>query len=133
MKHATNQNTVRFEAWYVQPIHCPFCGVASPSESQENCKHLLYVILGGNFVARSPRFDRLLGILNRDDFDDPEFTFDEKKRWGGVHTAAQKARAQLPVSMEYQIVDPGDCAYLGFAAYDDELCGWGLKHKSPYE
>lgn len=133
MTRATEENIVRLEAWYAQPIHCPFCGAASPPESQDDCKHLLYAILGGNFVARSARFNRLLGIPNSAEFDEPEFTLNDKKRWGDPRTVAKKIRSQLLVSMEYQIVDPNDCAYVAFAAYEEELCGWGLDHRTPYE
>jgi hypothetical protein len=35
-------------------------------------------------------------------------------------------------SIEFYIDYPGAVCLIGFAALDEELCGWGRDHKSPY-
>lgn len=130
---ANANNTVVLESWYAQPIHCPFCGAPLRPDEDVSCKHLLYVISGGDFVARSRRFDTLLGIEPGEGACWPFFSNDEKQRFGKPLDVANRVREQLVASLEYQIYDPGDATCIGYAALDEELCGWGLDHQSPYE
>ena len=122
-------NTVVVENWYAQPIHCPFCGHAQiPNE--KNCKHLLYVIVDGNFAERSPRFDALLGGEASECH--PEFSINDRAKFGKPRDVADQVRDKLPTSIEFLIMDPGGGSEVGFAALDEELCGWGRDHQSPY-
>lgn len=130
---AKTNNTVVLEGWYAQPVHCPFCGAPHIPAHDEWCKHLLYVISDGDFVVRSRRFDILLGIEPGEDVCGPFFSDDERQRFGKPSDAADRVREQLVASLEYQITDPGDTTYIGYAALDEELCGWGVDHQSPYE
>lgn len=125
-------NTVVLEGWYAQPIHCPFCGASLMPDDGESCKHLLYVISGGDFVARSHRFDRLLGLEPGEGACWPFFSQEEKKRLGKPFDVADRVRGELVASLEYQINNPGDTTCVGYAALDEELCGWGVDHQSPY-
>ena len=37
----------------------------------------------------------------------------------------------MDISMKYEIRNPSGSSFIGFAALDDELCGWGRNHQSP--
>ena len=124
-------NEITLENWYDQPIHCPFCGEAPDPISEKRCKHLLYIIGDGNFYERSARFNELLGDTTTET--DPAFGYIEKSRFGKPYEVATRIRTELPVHVEFQIVDPNDIFYIGFAALDEELCAWGHHHQSPYE
>jgi hypothetical protein len=123
-------NRVVLERWYAQPIHCPFCGAALEPNEEVACKHLLYIISGGNFVLRSDRFNQTLEI-DVGEFG-PEFSLKEKARFGSPESAAAGVLGMLPNGVEYEIVAPTDSAFVGFAAFEEELCGWGIDHQSPY-
>lgn len=125
-------NCVKFENWYDQPIHCPFCGHAQQPNIDAQCKHFLYVILGGNFLDRSARFDKNLQDLFGPSSGWPDFDLSDKKKLGNPYDIANKVRAQMSPSIEYQIIDPCDISYVGFAALDEERCSFGREHRSPY-
>jgi hypothetical protein len=124
-------NCVVLYDWYLQPVHCPFCGVAQEPNEENPCKHLLYIIASGNFVFRSPRFDANLPSEANDIW--PEFSREDKKKLGEPITVANAILEALPNGTEFEISGPSDSAFLGFAAIEDELCGWGRNHQSPYE
>ena len=124
-------NTVVFDNWFLQPIHCPFCGHALPPNEEVACKHLLYIIANDNFVFRSERFDAILGA-DQDDFG-PEFSRADSARYGGPLRAARDVIEQLPNGIEFDLPTPTDGALIGFAAWDAELCAFGKDHQSPYD
>ncbi len=126
-------NKCILKAWDAQPIHCPFCGKALQSYEQVSCKHLLYIISSGNYVSRTDRYDKLLGLAPGTGEAYPEFSAEERTRLGDPHNAACKVLEKLPAGLEFEIYGPTDSTFIGFAALDDELCGWGVAHKSPYE
>ena len=132
LRAGQTSNKVVFENWYAQPIHCPFCGASLDPPEQDACKHLLYIIHGGNFITRSARFDRALGIEPESGDWWPEFGTEEKERFGKPHMVVNAVRDHFVNSIEYHIDDPGDVCLIGFAALDEELCGWGIRHQSPY-
>jgi hypothetical protein len=126
------KNLVVFDNWYAQPIHCPFCGEALPADEQVSCKHLLYIISAGNFCTRSELFDQELGLEPESGPCWPELSRDEIHLLGKPYEVANRVRGRMDVSIEYEIRNPSDSAFIGFAALDDELCGWGRNHQSPY-
>jgi hypothetical protein len=132
LKAGQTSNKVVFENWYDQPIHCPFCGAALDPSDRNNCKHLLYVILDGNFMMRSARFDMALGIEPESGECWPEFTAEERNRFGPPRMIVNSVRDEFVNSIEFHIQDPGDVCLIGFAALDEELCGCGRDHQSPY-
>lgn len=125
-------NTVTLDAWYAQPVHCPFCGEAIAPVDGASCKHMLYIIGDGNFLYRSEQFDRLIGIVPGEGPCWPEFSTSEKNSLGNPHDVATRVREQLVASMEFEIRNPSDSTHIGYAALDEELCGWGIDHMSPY-
>jgi hypothetical protein len=131
-KAGQSSNKVVFLNWYAQPIHCPFCGTALEPTEQVSCKHLLYIIHGGNFIIRSARFDAALGVEPESGEWWPEFGEEEKARFGPPHLVVNLVRDAFVNSIEFHIDDPGDVCLIGFAALEEELCGWGIHHQSPY-
>lgn len=125
-------NRCTLSKWYFQPVHCPFCGEALAPDEGLSCKHLLYIISAGNFVSRSDRFDQALGLALGDGDFWPEFGIEDKSKFGDPHVAACKVLETLPAHLEFQIDGPTDSVLIGFAALDEELCGFGKDHKSPY-
>lgn len=81
MNNSAADNVIRLEAWYAKPIYWLFCGVASSSELQEDCMHILYIIWGGNFILRGARFDRLLGMKGNEQIAHPKFTYVDQEQW----------------------------------------------------
>lgn len=126
-----SRNQVCLVNWYDQPIHCPFCGSPLAPPETDVCKHLLYIIHGGNFIARDVRFDLALGIVPGSGDWWPEFGGDEKAKYGSPHMAAQSVLANFVNSIEYQLEDPGDVALIGFAPLDVALCGWAINPQCP--
>lgn len=126
-------NCVRFDNWYAQPIHCPFCGHALEPIEEVSCKHLLYVAAAGNFLYRSQRFDEKLGEMFGVSEGRPDFDLNDKKNIGAPYDLAKKVRAEFPPSIEFEIVGPTDSSFVGYAALDDELCVFGRDHQSPYD
>lgn len=126
-------NIVELDNWYAQPIHCPFCGTAFHPTDPNECKHLLYVIFDGNFQDRSERFNELAGLpMNQNDYD-PELSFEDFKKYGEPDELVKKVASKVANLTEFQIDNVSDTAYFGFASLENELCGWGLDHVSPYE
>jgi hypothetical protein len=76
-----NYNTITLEQWYANPIHCPFCGTPSDPES-EPCKHLLYVILGGDFMLKTNRVDLAIGLPPGSGACDLMFSLEDKRKHG---------------------------------------------------
>jgi hypothetical protein len=124
-------NTVTFDNWWAQPIHCPFCGEVLYPDQTESCKHLLYILSAGNFVMRSARFDAELGQEAGECW--PEFSQGERERIGRPETVARDVLLLLPNGIEFDITTPTDGALIGFAAYQEELCAFGKDHQSPYD
>lgn len=120
------------DAWYAQPIHCPFCGVALTSDEQVGCKHLLYVLSAANFVHRTDRFDQLAGINPDDNIWWPEFNAQDKEKYGKPIDVASNLLEQLVSAVEFEIRGPTDSTLVGFAPFENELCIFGREHKSPY-
>ncbi|HJO00519.1 MAG TPA: hypothetical protein QGF86_06600 [Nitrospinaceae bacterium] len=120
--------TVELHGWYAWPVCCPFCGQPSFDEGDQ-CKHVLYVITQGAFGYCSKRFDevaskakapskvknpRLLPLVGEFPIEMIEYVdFSENNH------------------IEFHVFDPGDIARVGFACFDDELCGWGRESVDP--
>lgn len=119
-----NYNTITLEQWYENPVHCPFCGTPSDPDS-EPCKHLLYVILGGDFMVRADRVDLSLGLPPGLGACAPLFGLEDKRKHGKPLEAVARIAGNFPNFVEYRIVDPGDICYAGFARYEEEIRGWG--------
>lgn len=126
-------NCVRFENWYAQPIHCPFCGQALEPTNEVSCKHLLNVIAAGNFLYRSNRFDETLAHLFCASEGWPDFDLSDKKNIGASYDVANKVRAEFSPSVEFEIAGPTDSSFIAYAALDNELCAFSKEHQSPYE
>lgn len=125
-------NNVILSDWYAQPIHCPFCGEALWPSDGASCKHLLYIISAGNFVGREARFDMRLSANDYVDTNWPEFCREEIHKYGQPYDVANRIRQTFTNSVEYEIQGPTDSSYVCFASLDEELCGWGYSHQSPY-
>jgi hypothetical protein len=123
-------NSITLDNWWAQPIHCPFCGAALQPNDDSCCKHLLYIVCAGNFVLRSARFDAELGPVVLDF--GPEFSLEERERIGPPHEVARKVLDGLPNGIEIDLTTPTDGAFIGFAAYKEELCAFGKDPQSPY-
>jgi len=123
-------NRVVLNDWYAQPVHCPFCGVAIMPSEETWCKHLLYAIVGGNFAFRSARFNAQLPG-EADDLG-PEFSLKDRGSMGAPISVAKDVLETMPNGTEFEICDPADSTFLGFAVLESELCGWEREHKSPY-
>lgn len=130
---STYSNNVFVQNWYSQPIHCPFCGKALESQSDVACKHLLFIISAGNFVARSKRCDSLIGNGSEDGVVWPEFSVHDKQKFGLPTEVSIKVLEKSPSSMQYCLEGPTDTTFVGFAPLEEELCQWGKTHESPYK
>lgn len=127
------KTTMCIENWYCQPIHCPFCGTALEPSNGTSCKHLLYIIHGGNFVVRTERFDFAFNKNYGETEGWPEFWIPDKKRIGNPYEIANQIRvANFHSSVEFDIVDPGGNSFICFAPMEAELCLFGRDHQSPY-
>jgi hypothetical protein len=125
-------NIVELSNWYVQPIHCPFCGGAFDPHDPSGCKHLLYVIFDGDFQERSDRFDEVAGLAEKNNEYGSNFTKEDIQRYGTPGEIVDKVSSQFRNLTEFQVDNVSDTAYIGFANLEEEFCGWGLDHKSPY-
>jgi hypothetical protein len=88
------------------------------------------IIAGDNFVARTPRFDARLDV-ERGSFG-PEFSRADREKLGDPYEVANRVRGDFSSSVEYEVSALTDSVFLGFAAFDEELCGWGIEQQSPY-
>lgn len=119
-------------AWYAQPIHCPFCGEALAPNEELGCKHLLYVMSADNFIHRAERFDQLAGINPDENVLWPEFSTQDREKYGKPINVARKLLEQLVSAVEFEIQNPSDSTFVAFAPFENELCSFGKDHASPY-
>lgn len=126
-------NNVVLENWYAQPIHCPFCGSAREPQDDMACKHLLYVILAGDFIFSAERFDQALDKRHGLTADCSALSVADTTKIGDSNEVAKQIRkAEFQSSVEFQIVDPSDICFICFAPLQEELCQFGKEHQSPY-
>lgn len=93
---------------------------------------MLYIIASENFIQRAERFDRVAKLEQGESVLWPEFSLDDNAKYGKPYDVAQKVLSELSSSVEYEIVDPSDSVFIGFAPLEEELCGWGRNHVSPH-
>lgn len=100
------RRVVRLEDWYEWPVHCPFCG--TKSDEYDHCQHLLYVVGEGCFLLASDR----MGFGDKDMM--------------SIRATDEKLKVadMFPNHVQFEVVTPIDIGIIGFAAFEDELCGW---------
>ena len=118
-------NQVWLDDWYEHPVYCPFCGTPiGPDTEGKECKHLLFVVWECMFYYASDRFTTLTGTV-ADGYPLPNGLNSGK----GVETIIQKV--DEPNYVVFEIASPSDVGRVGFASFDEELCGWGRSPNTP--
>lgn len=124
---------ITLQNWWAQPIHCPFCGTSLAPSDHDSCRHLLYIIGGGNFLYRSRRLNSAIGIQDSDDPEDGEFTSKQIAVFGRPSVVIQKIGNKFTNLVVFDISSFTDGNIIGFAPLDEELCLFGRVHISPYQ
>ncbi|MCO5106234.1 MAG: hypothetical protein M9907_04030 [Burkholderiaceae bacterium] len=129
---SSNRPPIALEGWSGWSIHCPFCGAAVGVESINNaqaCRHLLYVAGLACFHYLAERMAKAVGLPS---WEDPWTLCDMSidRNLGGMdrlHAAAQS----FPNSVRFLDFSPMDVGEIAFAAYPEELHGWGQEPRLP--